>query len=115
MPEPEEPSAGPYPANGADPFGFHPFGSDPGETDTPGATPAEEDLHLAALVTQRLRTDWETSRQPIAVTAQNRVVILTGAVTDSEVRRVAGELAWGVPGVHDVCNALFPRPHQRGR
>lgn len=65
-----------------------------------------EDLRLAALVAQRLSIDWTTRRQQITITVQNRVVILAGMVADTETRRAAGELAWDVPGVADVCNAL---------
>ncbi|MEV4811667.1 BON domain-containing protein [Micromonospora avicenniae] len=68
--------------------------------------PASDDLRLAALVAQRLGIDWTTRHQQIEVTVQNRVVILSGTVANLEVRRVAGELAWDVPGVLDVCNTL---------
>ncbi|PZF94744.1 BON domain-containing protein [Micromonospora deserti] len=66
----------------------------------------DEDIRLAALVAQRLSIDWTTRRQQIVVTVQNGVVILTGRVTDPYVRQAAGELAWDVQGVSDVCNAL---------
>ncbi|MET7752186.1 BON domain-containing protein [Micromonospora sp. NPDC005367] len=68
--------------------------------------PASDDVRLAALVAQRLGIDWTTRHQQIEVTVQNRVVILSGTVANPEVRRVAGELAWDVPGVLDVCNTL---------
>lgn len=78
--------------------------------------PLDEDLRLAALVAQRLSIDWTTRRQQIAVTVQNRVVILTGLVADRATRRAASELAWDVPGVFDVCNAtaLCGRRGNRG-
>ncbi|MFI7435536.1 BON domain-containing protein [Micromonospora haikouensis] len=66
----------------------------------------EEDLRLAALVAQRISIDWTTRRQQISVTVQNAVVILTGLVADPTTRTAAAELAWDVPGVFDVCNAL---------
>lgn len=77
--------------------------------------PESEDLRLAALVAQRLSIDWTTRRQQITITVQNRVVILAGMVADLEVRRVAGDLAWDVPGVFDVCNALRLHGQRRGR
>ena len=75
--------------------------------------PLNEDLRLAALVAQRLSIDWTTRRQQISVAVQNQVVILTGMVADHATRRAAAELAWDVPGVFDVCNALAL--HRRGR
>lgn len=77
--------------------------------------PVDPDLRLAALVAQRLGSDWTTRRQQISVTVQNRVVILTGMVADPETRRAAAELAWDVPGVFDVCNAMTLFPRGRGR
>ncbi|MEU1687709.1 BON domain-containing protein [Micromonospora sp. NPDC005707] len=81
------------------PYPDFPFAND-------GPAPDDADVRLAALVAQRLSIDWTTRRQQITVTAQNRVVILAGMVADPETRRVAGELAWDVSGVFDVCNAL---------
>lgn len=74
-----------------------------------------EDLRLAALVAQRLSIDWTTRRQQIVVAVQNRVVILSGSVADPDVRQVAGELAWDVPGVFDVCNTLRISIRRGGR
>lgn len=68
--------------------------------------PLDEDLRIAALVAQRLSIDWCTRRRQISVTVQNRVVILTGQVASRAARQAAGELAWDVAGVFDVCNAL---------
>lgn len=75
----------------------------------------DEDVRLAALVAQRLSADWTTRRQQITVMVQNQVVILTGLVASAETRRAAGELAWDVEGVTDVCNALRLVGHRRGR
>ncbi|MEU2611031.1 BON domain-containing protein [Micromonospora sp. NPDC007271] len=75
----------------------------------------DEDLRLAALVAQRLSADWTTRRQQISVSVQNRVVILTGMVADPATRRAAGDLAWDVIGVFDVCNALTLYGRGRGR
>nr|WP_204342805.1 BON domain-containing protein [Micromonospora terminaliae] len=92
------------------PFPDFPFAED-GQPAPDGA-----DVRLAALVAQRLSIDWTTRRQQITVTVQNRVVILAGLVADAETRRVAGELAWDVSGVFDVCNALrLHSGRRRGR
>ncbi|MFU8871663.1 BON domain-containing protein [Micromonospora sp. SL4-19] len=80
-----------------------------------GAHDDDHDLRLAALVAQRLSADWATRRQQISVSVQNRVVILTGMVGDPNTRQAAGELAWDVPGVFDVCNALTLYGRRRGR
>ncbi|SCL46389.1 BON domain-containing protein [Micromonospora citrea] len=72
----------------------------------PRPAPDDEDARLAALVAQRLSSDWTTRRQQIVVTVQNQVVILSGVVAGPDTRQVAGELAWDVRGVVDVCNAL---------
>lgn len=91
------------------PYPDFPFAGD-------GPAPDGEDVRLAALVAQRLSVDWTTRRQQITVTVQNRVVILAGLVADPETRRVAGELAWDVSGVFDVCNALrLHSGRRRGR
>lgn len=37
---------------------------------------------------------------------QNRVAILGGVVPDVDARQLAGQVAWQVPGVVDVCNAV---------
>ncbi|MGC1215749.1 MAG: BON domain-containing protein [Micromonospora sp.] len=92
-----------------------PFPDDPFLSTRQEPEQENEDLRLAALVTQRLAIDWSTRRQQITITVQNRVVILAGAVADQETRRVAGELAWDVPGVIDVCNALQLFGQRRGR
>ncbi|SCL71019.1 BON domain-containing protein [Micromonospora peucetia] len=84
----------PYPDEG----GFRP--------EPPGLAPDDEDTRLTALVAQRLSSDWSTRRQQIVVTVQNRVVILAGIVAGPDTRQVAGEIAWDVRGVVDVCNAL---------
>ncbi|MFE9690278.1 BON domain-containing protein [Micromonospora sp. NPDC005806] len=90
------------------PYPDFPFAGDEPEPD-------REDVRLAALVAQRLSIDWTTRRQQITVSVQNRVVILGGTVADAQARRAAGELAWDVPGVFDVCNALRLYGGRRGR
>lgn len=70
------------------------------------AEPDSEDLRVEALVAQRLSIDWTTRCQQISVMVQNRVVILAGLVDTGATRRAAADLAWSVPGVHDVCNLL---------
>ncbi|MFG1714819.1 BON domain-containing protein [Micromonospora sp. NPDC049203] len=79
-----------------------------------GPDPDDADTRLASLVAQRLSADWTTRRQQITVTVQNRVVILAGLVADPATRLVAAELAWDVPGVFDVCNALRLYGGRRG-
>ncbi|MEV5634246.1 BON domain-containing protein [Micromonospora tulbaghiae] len=79
-----------------------------------GPEPDDADTRLASLVAQRLSADWTTRRQQITVTVQNRVVILAGLVADPQTRLVAAELAWDVPGVYDVCNALRLYGGRRG-
>ncbi|NED57039.1 BON domain-containing protein [Micromonospora aurantiaca] len=79
-----------------------------------GPDPDDADTRLASLVAQRLSADWTTRRQQITVTVQNRVVILAGLVADPQTRLVAAELAWDVPGVYDVCNALRLYGGRRG-
>ncbi|MFF4875123.1 BON domain-containing protein [Micromonospora sp. NPDC000668] len=78
--------------------------------------PADEDTRIAAAVAQRISSDGTTRRQQIAVSVQNRVVILTGIVTDPATRQVAGDIAWEVTDVFDVCNALrLARPRRLAR
>ncbi|MGW4500309.1 BON domain-containing protein [Micromonospora sp. NPDC004336] len=93
----------PYPDEGA----FRP--------EPPRPAPDDEDARLAALVAQRLSSDWTTRRQQIVVTVQNQVVILSGVVAGPDTRQVAGELAWDVQGVVDVCNALRLAGPRRSR
>lgn len=92
-----------------------PFPDDPFISSWDEPEQESEDLRLAALVAQRLSIDWSTRRQQITITVQNRVVILGGAVADQETRQAAGELAWDVPGVADVCNTLQLYGQRRGR
>ncbi|MFF5180292.1 BON domain-containing protein [Micromonospora sp. NPDC000316] len=68
--------------------------------------PGSADRRLEALVAQRLSIDSTTRRQQISVAVQNRVVILSGLVSDANARQIAADLAWDVPGVFDVCNTL---------
>ncbi|MEU5722447.1 BON domain-containing protein [Micromonospora sp. NPDC047738] len=98
------------------PWAFPPFPDDnPSQPTNEESAPESEDLRLAALVAQRLSIDWITRRQQITITVQNRVVILAGMVANVETRRAAGELAWEVPGVVDVCNALQLYGQRRSR
>lgn len=66
----------------------------------------DADQSVADGVTARLLGHDGTGDQPIKVTVQNRVAILTGAVDSLDVAILAGDLAWRTPGVVDVCNAL---------
>ncbi|MCX4472185.1 BON domain protein [Micromonospora sp. MW-13] len=74
--------------------------------DPDGPEPPQEDTRLAAAVARRLGGDPAVRHEPVTVSVQNRVVILTGIVADPRARRIAGELAWTVTDVVDVCNAL---------
>ncbi|MEU7978644.1 BON domain-containing protein [Micromonospora sp. NPDC049081] len=74
------------------------------EPDPPG--PPGDDVRLAAEVAYRIVGGVGLRARRITVTVQNRVVILGGVVPDVEARQLAGEVAWRVPGVADVCNAL---------
>ncbi|MEV1329420.1 BON domain-containing protein [Micromonospora costi] len=91
-----------------------PYPDDPAFGPSGDPEPESEDLRLAALVAQRLAIDWVTRRQQITVAVQNRVVILSGTVASPDAREVAGDLAWDVPGVFDVCNTLRMPVRRRG-
>lgn len=82
---------------------------------TAPAPPTEDDTRIAAEVAQRLAGNRFTRRQRISVEVQNRVVILVGTVDTPDVRVTAGNLAWRVPGVADVCNVLRPANRERPR
>ena len=76
------------------------------------ATTDGEGEHIAGVITARLRADPRTAAEEIAVSVQNRVVILAGFVGSPEVAHVAGEHAWQTADVFDVCNALtWPSQH----
>ncbi|MFE0591381.1 BON domain-containing protein [Micromonospora echinospora] len=93
-----------------------PFPDDDAHPSEPLPTPpTDDDTRLAAEVTQRLSGNRFTRRQRIVVEVQNRVVILGGTVESPDVRLTAGELAWGVRGVADVCNTLRLANRQRPR
>ncbi|WP_433134494.1 BON domain-containing protein [Micromonospora sp. CA-240977] len=77
--------------------------------------PDSGDLRLEALVAQRVSIDCATRRQQISVRVQNGVVILSGLVSGTDVRQVAADLAWDVPGVVDVCNMLRLTGQRRQR
>lgn len=67
------------------------------------------DQQLAAILVARLLVDERTCHEPISVEVQNRVAILTGWVADPDAAVAAGYLAWQIPGIADVCNALDVR------
>ncbi|MEV0328029.1 BON domain-containing protein [Micromonospora echinospora] len=93
-----------------------PFPDDDAVPSEPSPTPPEnDDRRIAAEVTRRLNGNRLTRRQRIVVEVQNRVVILGGTVDSPDVRLTAGELAWGVHGVADVCNTLRLTNRQRPR
>jgi hypothetical protein len=57
-------------------------------------------------INQALRSNATTARSPIDVAAQGATVTLSGTVGSQDVKRVAEQLARGVPGVVDVTNEL---------
>ncbi|MFJ6194688.1 BON domain-containing protein [Micromonospora sp. NPDC092111] len=74
------------------------------EPDPPA--PPGDDVGLAAEVAYRIVGGVGPRARQISVRVQNRVVILGGTVPDVDTRKLAGRVAWEVPGVADVCNAL---------
>ncbi|SCG43339.1 BON domain-containing protein [Micromonospora coxensis] len=68
-----------------------------------------DDAWLATEVTYRIVGGAGPRARRVSVTVQNRVAILTGSVRDPSTRQLAGELAWLVPGVADVCNSIRVR------
>jgi len=62
------------------------------------------------------RGEWHRLREPpgfrgdVAIEVQDGVVTLTGAVPGLVEKRLAGVLAWWVPGVRDVVNGLAVDP-----
>nr|WP_245730635.1 BON domain-containing protein [Micromonospora pallida] len=87
----------------------------PGPFESSPTPPTDDEIRIAAGVARRLDGNQLTRRQRITVEVQNRVVILDGTVDTPDVRLTAGELAWGMPGVADVCNALRVANRQRPR
>ncbi|SCG46025.1 BON domain-containing protein [Micromonospora halophytica] len=71
--------------------------------------PGGDDAWLAGEIAYRIVGGVGPRARGVSVTVQNRVAILTGTVRDPSTRRLAGELAWLVPGVADVCNSLRVR------
>ncbi|MDG4824964.1 BON domain-containing protein [Asanoa sp. WMMD1127] len=68
-----------------------------------------DDVELATAVVGRLSVDPGLVDAEIQVAVQNRVVLLGGVVPSPEVRIHAGDSAWRVAGVFDVCNLLRVR------
>lgn len=66
----------------------------------------ESDYRLALAVVLELMQDARTRREPVRVSAQNDVVILTGTVGSWDARRAAGSAARRAIGGPDVCNAV---------
>jgi hypothetical protein len=57
-----------------------------------------------------VRNDFEDARGEIEIEVKKGVVILNGAVPGLVSKRLAGALAWWVPGVRDVVNGLAVEP-----
>ncbi|SNT65494.1 BON domain-containing protein [Asanoa hainanensis] len=64
------------------------------------------DLELATAVVGRLSADPELAEAEIQVAVQNRVVLLGGYAPNRTTRTHAGDSAWRVVGVFDVCNLI---------
>jgi osmotically-inducible protein OsmY len=64
---------------------------------------------LANAVVDQLIADPELVGAEIEIAVQNRVVILAGHAPSPEVRIRAGDSAWQVTGVFDVCNLIKAR------
>jgi osmotically-inducible protein OsmY len=83
-----------------------PFPDDFPRWSRPKARAESPDLTLALAVIERLRGVRRLRQQLITVQAQNRVVILEGAVASADLRHLAAAHAWRTDGVYDVCNRL---------
>lgn len=77
--------------------------------------PAFQELVLAVLI----KGEWRVMREPadvirgaIEVEVSDGVVTLNGEVTGLGLKRLAGVLAWWVPGSRDVVNGLVVTPDQ---
>jgi osmotically-inducible protein OsmY len=81
------------------------FPDDDSPADQEGSAESADE-QIGRVVAGRLDDDPRTSRQHITVAVQNRVVVLIGSVQSPGLADLAGETAWGTPGVFDVCNAL---------
>ncbi|MEV4704328.1 BON domain-containing protein [Actinoplanes sp. NPDC049316] len=69
-------------------------------------TPRTRDERLARAVADAVLADPVVTGGRIDLGVQNGVVILDGEVDTESTRRAVVALAWSVPGVTDVCNAL---------
>lgn len=65
-----------------------------------------DDLDLATAVVARLSADPDLAEAEIEVAVQNRVVLLGGYAPTRATRVHAGDSAWRVAGVYDVCNLI---------
>jgi len=77
--------------------------------------PAFRELVLAVLI----KGEWQVAREPVDVIrgtieleVSDGVVTLNGEVTGLGLKRLAGVLAWWVPGSRDVVNGLVVTPDQ---
>jgi osmotically-inducible protein OsmY len=67
-------------------------------------------LHKGMMETLRVAPN---SRDMIAVSVEDGVVLLTGHVSSLSHKRLAGALAWWAPGCRDVLNELEVRPAEQ--
>ena len=75
--------------------------------------PALGDLSIR----ERVKDEVVTLREPpdpprgeISIAVEDGLVMLRGTVPSTTCRRLAGVLAWWVPGTRDVCNAIVVAP-----
>lgn len=68
------------------------------------------DGDIKSMVVEQLRVDPFTADETIRVDVKRNVVILTGDVSTTLAKRVAGDDAWDTPGVADVSNQLAVDP-----
>ncbi|SNT65527.1 BON domain-containing protein [Asanoa hainanensis] len=82
------------------------FPDDGSRSQTPGPDGHAADLALANAVVARLSADPVLVAAEIQVAVQNRVVLLGGYASTRATRTHAGDSAWRVAGVFDVCNLI---------
>lgn len=67
------------------------------------------DREMKSTLVHRLNENPYTEDAAIRVDVDHRVIVLGGEVDSPIAKRVAGDDAWGIPGVVDVSNQLVVR------
>ena len=67
-----------------------------------------EDIEIRRDVEESLSASHDIKGSVVEVAVEEGVAMLTGSVPDLERKRLAGDIAWAVPGVVDVVNELIP-------